>query len=158
MADSTAVLLSGPASGTIDAIEPGAPLPPLDPATLGLSDDRLGSLRIARLDRGAATVVPLPRSGGASRPATSSDGRYLYVVVEPGSPEGGGVLRLTTRGGGVSFPILQDGGAPVSVAAFGPEPETIVAARVGDGLWLVDATTGLGERLADDGWQPRWLP
>jgi Tol biopolymer transport system component len=156
--DSTAVLLSGPASGAIDAPQPGAPLPPLDPATLGLSDDQLGSLALARLDRGAATVVGLARSGGASRPATSSDGRYLYVVVEPGTPEGGGALRVTTRGGGVSFPILRDGGASVSVAAFGPEPLTIVAARVADGIWLVDADTGLGERLAGDGWQPRWLP
>lgn len=158
LADSTALLLSGPASGAIHAPEPGTPLPPLDPATLGLSGDQLGSLGLARLDRGAATVVALARSGGASRPATSSDGRYLYVVVEPGTPEGGGGLHLTTRGGGVSFPILRDGGAPVSVAAFGPEPQTIVAARVADGIWLVDATTGLGERLADDGWQPRWLP
>jgi methionine-rich copper-binding protein CopC len=158
LADSTALLLSGPASGAIDPPRVGAPLPLLDPGTLGLSDQELGSLALAHLDRGAARVVSLARTEGASRPATSSDGRYLYIAVELAAPEASGVLRVTTGRSDVSHPILRDGGAPVSWAAFGPEPETIMAARVADGIWLVDTATGRGEQLAVDGWQPRWLP
>jgi hypothetical protein len=133
-------------------------LPALDPATLDLSEDQLGSLAVVRLDRGARSVVRLAHSAGASRPATSGDGRYLYVVVQPGSPVAGGLLRLTSRGGGTSFPVLRDGGAAVTSAAFGPERGAVVAARADDGIWLVDVASGNGEQLAADGWQPRWLP
>jgi len=158
LADSTAILLSGLAPGAVGEPAAGEPLPALDPATLGLTDDQLGSLGVARLDRGATSVVRLAHSDGASRPATSGDGRYLYVVVEPGQRGAGGLLRLTSRGGGTSFPVLRDGGAAVTSAAFGPEPGTVVAARTDDGIWLVDVASGSGEQLADDGWQPRWLP
>ena len=158
LADSTGILLSGLAPGAVGEPAAGEPLPALDPATLGLTDDQLGSLGVARLDRGATSVVRLAHSDGASRPATSGDGRYLYVVVEPGQRGAGGLLRLTSRGGGTSFPVLRDGGAAVISAAFGPEPGTVVAARTDDGIWLVDVASGSGEQLADDGWQPRWLP
>lgn len=156
--DSTAILLSGLDPGAVNAPTPGEPLPALDPATLDLSEDQLGSLAVVRLDRGARSVVRLAHSAGASRPATSGDGRYLYVVVQPGSPVAGGLLRLTSRGGGTSFPVLRDGGAAVTSAAFGPERGAVVAARADDGIWLVDVASGNGEQLAADGWQPRWLP
>ncbi|HEX9635038.1 MAG TPA: Ig-like domain-containing protein [Candidatus Limnocylindria bacterium] len=158
LADSTALLLSGLDPGALDEPAAGEPLPALDPATLGLSDDQLGSLDVARLDRGATTAVRLAHSDGASRPATSGDGRYLYIVVQPEFPGAAGVLRLTSRGGGTTFPVLRDGGAAVTSAAFGPEPGAVVGARVDDGIWLVDVTSGSGEQLAADGWQPRWLP
>jgi hypothetical protein len=133
-------------------------MPPLDPATLDLTDGQLGSLAVVRLDRGATSVVELAHSEGASRPATSADGRYLYIVVQPELADAGGVLRLTSRGGGTSFAVLRDGGALVTSAAFGPEPGAAVAARAGEGIWLVDVTSRSGEQLAVDGWQPRWLP
>lgn len=158
LADSTGVLLGGLSAGSVDPPPAGEPIPALDPAGLDLSATQLASLGLARLDRGAPIVVPLEQPDGASRPAVGPDGRYLYIVAEAGEPEAGGMLRLTTRGGGASFPVVNDGGAPFGFAAFGPEPEAVVAARVEDGIWLVDATTGRGERLAADGWQPRWLP
>jgi hypothetical protein len=157
--DSTGILLSGlrPGLGIIRQPVAGAPLPELDPAALGLTETQLGRLQVAQLDRGAASVQ-VARSGGAGRPATGADGRYLYVVVDPESAEAGGALRLTTPGGTASSALLGDGGAPVSSASFGPEQGAIVAARVGDGIWLVDVESRTGEQLADDGWQPRWLP
>ena len=158
LADSTGLLVSGLDPGAIDAPAAGEPMPPLDPATLDLTDAQLGSLAVARLDRGATTVVELAHSEGASRPATSGDGRYLYVVVQPEFAGAGGILRLTSRGGGTSFTVLRDGGALVTSAAFGPEPGAVVAARADDGIWLVDVTTRSGEQLAADGGQPRWLP
>jgi hypothetical protein len=158
LADSTAVLLSGLHPGTVDAPAGGEPLPALDPGALDLSEDQLGSLAVARLDRGARTVVRLAHSAGASRPAASGDERYLYIVVQPESPGAAGLLRMTSRGGGTSYPVLRDGGAAVTSAAFGPEPGAAVAARADDGIWLVDVTSGSGEQLAADGWQPRWLP
>jgi hypothetical protein len=158
LADSTGILVSGLGSGMGSIPEPlaGEPLPPLDPATLGLSDAQVGRLQVAQLDRGAISVQVL-RSGGAARPASSGDGRYLYIVVDPGSSDEGGVLRVATRSGS-SVPLPDDDGALVSSAAFGPEAGSIVVGRVGDGVWLVDAATRRGERLSDDGWQPRWLP
>ncbi len=134
----------------------GQPLPPLDPATLGLSGAQLARLQVAQLDRGATSAQVL-RSGGATRPASSGDGRYLYIVLDPDSSDAGGVLRVATRSGS-SVPLLDDDGAPVSSAAFGPEAGSIVVGRVGDGVWLVEAATRRGERLSDDGWRPRWLP
>jgi hypothetical protein len=158
LADSTAILLSGLEPGALEAPAAGEPLPVLDPATLGLSEDQLGSLGVAWLDRGATSVVRLPHSDGASRPATSGDGRYLYVVIDPDLPGAGGLLRVTSRGGGTTFPVLRDGGAAVTSAAFGPEPGAVVVARTDDGVWLVDVASASGEQLAADGWQPRWLP
>jgi hypothetical protein len=158
LADSTALLVSGLDPGAVDAPVAGEPMPPLDPATLDLTDDQLGSLAVTRLDRGATSVVELAHSDGASRPATSGDGRYLYVVVQPEFAGAGGILRLTSRGGGTSFTVLRDGGALVTSASFGPEPGSVVAARADDGIWLVDVTSRSGEQLAADGWQPRWLP
>jgi Tol biopolymer transport system component len=158
LADSTGLLVSGLEPGALDAPAAGEPIPPFDPATLDLTDDQLGSLAVARLDRGATSVVELAHSDGASRPATSADGRYLYVVVQPELAGAGGILRLTSRGGGTSFTVLRDGGALVTSAAFGPEPGAAVAARADDGIWLVDVTSRSGEQLAADGWQPRWLP
>jgi len=134
----------------------GEPLPPLDPAELGLSDAQVARLQVAQLDRGAISVQVL-RSGGAARPASSGDGRYLYIVVDPESSDAGGVLRVAIRSGS-SIPLLDDDGAAVSSAAFGPESGSIVVGRVGDGVWLVDAATRRGEQLSEDGWQPRWLP
>jgi hypothetical protein len=70
-------------------------------------------------------------------------------------------LWLTTVGG-TAFDVLADGGAPVTAAGYGPASDDVVAARAGvgisGGIWLVDATTGDGLQLADDGTMPRWIP
>jgi hypothetical protein len=167
--DASGVLLGGLRSGTADDPEPGAPLPPLDPALLGLSTVELGTLELVQLDRGAIRVEVLDRPGGAARPAASTgdDAGYLYIVTRPGQPGAGGELWVAVRAGGVPRHLLDDGGPAVSSASFGLEPGSVVAARVaGDdarpdpdaGIWLLNATTGRAEQLSADGWLPRWLP
>jgi hypothetical protein len=52
-------------------------------------------------------------------------------------------------------------------ATFGLEPDSVLAVRSGEdgsgalngsGIWLVDAASGRGTQLSEDGWLPRWLP
>ena len=69
---------------------------------------------------------------------------------------------MADHGGGTAFDVLVDGGAPVTAAGFGPEPNDVVAARAGSGVsggvWLVDVTSGRGQQLVADGRMPRWIP
>lgn len=151
-----AVLLAGSPAGALEPNPIGQPIPPLDPGALQLSSFELGALRIARLDRGAATVDLLDQAPGASRPEVGADGRYLFIVVQAGAPQAGGSLWLATAGGLVQE--LGDGGTTVTSAGFGLGSRDVAAARVGEGIWLVDATTGQSEQLSEDGRLPRWLP
>ena len=103
----------------------------------------------------------LDQPSGASRPQVWAGGRYLFIEVLADAPDAGGTLWLTTLSG-TAFDVLADGGAPVTGAAYGPEPDDVVASRFGagptGGIWLVDATTGRGQQLAADGSAPRWIP
>ncbi|HET6745939.1 MAG TPA: Ig-like domain-containing protein [Candidatus Limnocylindria bacterium] len=163
--DSTGLLLSGSPAGALEPTLAGEPLPPLDPGSLQLSSFEVGALRIADLDRGADEVQLLDQPPGASRPEAGQGGRYLFIVADASQPRAGGDLWLTTAGGS-GFPVLTDGGGSVASAGFGPETRDVVAARsaaAGEGsesggIWLVDATSGDGRQLSDDGWMPRWLP
>jgi hypothetical protein len=151
-----AILLAGSPAGALEPNAIGEPIPPLDPGALQLSSFELGALRMARLNRGAATVDLLDQPPGASRPEVGADGRYLFIVVQAGAPQAGGSLWLAAAAGPVRE--LGDGGATVTSAGFGLGSRDVAAARAGDGIWLVDATTGRSEQLSTDGWLPRWLP
>ena len=159
--DSTGVLLSGSPGGSLEPAEPGEPVKAMDPGRLDLTSFELGALRLARLERGAAAVVLLDQPSGSSRPEAGPDGRYLFIEVQAEAGEAGGTLWLTTVGGS-AFDVLADGGAPVTAAGYGPEPNDVVAARAGSGLsggvWLVDVTSGSGQQLVADGRMPRWIP
>ena len=159
--DSTGVLLSGSPGGSLEPVEAGQPIMAMDPGSLDLTSFELGSLRLARLERGATVVQLLDHPSGASRPEAGPAGRYLFIEVQADAPEASGTLWLTT-GGGSAFDVLVDGGGPVTTAGFGPEPSDVVADRSGTGIsggvWLVDVTSGRGEQLAADGWMPRWIP
>jgi hypothetical protein len=159
--DSTGVLLSGSPGGALEPAEPGQPVMPLDPGGLELNSFELGALRLARLERGANAVELPDHPSGASRPEAGPGGGYLFIEVQADAPEAGGTLWLTTVGG-TAFDVLADGGAPVTAAGYGPASDDVVAARAGvginGGIWLVDATTGDGQQLANDGTMPRWIP
>jgi hypothetical protein len=153
----TGVLLAGSPAGALEPSPAGQPLPPLDPGALQLSSFELGALRIARLDRGAATVDLLEQAPGASRPEAGEAGRYLFIAVQPGAVLGNGTLWLATADGGL-IRQLGNGADAVTSASFGPGSQDVATARLGDGIWLVDAGTGSSEQLSQDGWLPRWLP
>lgn len=160
--ESTAVLLAGSPGGALEPVVGGQPIAPFDAASLGLSSFELGSLRLARLDRGADSVDLLDQAPGSSRPEAGSGGRYLFVVIEAGTGGAGGELRLATAGGG-SPTVLDDDRGTVSSAGFGPGTRSVVAARDGGspgerGIWLVDVITQRGQQLSVDGRLPRWLP
>ena len=159
--DSTGLLLSGSPGGSLEPAEPGQPVKAMDPGDLDLTSFELGALRLASLERGASTVLLLDQPSGSSRPQAGPDGRYLFIEVQAEAGEAGGTLWLTTVGGS-AFDVLADGGAPVTSAGFGPQPNDVVAARAGigvsGGVWLVDATSGLGQQLVADGRMPRWIP
>jgi len=159
--DSTGVLLSGSPGGSLEPAEPGQPVKAMDPGGLDLTSFELGALRLARLERGAAAVVLLDQPSGSSRPEAGADGRYLFIEVQAEAGEAGGTLWLTTLGGS-AFDVLADGGALVTSAGYGPEPNDVVAARAGSGVsggvWLVDVTSGSGQQLVADGQMPRWIP
>jgi hypothetical protein len=151
------VLLAGSPAGALEPTPIGQPIPLLDPGALQLGSFELGALRIARLDRGAATVDLLDQPPGASRPVAGQDGRYLFILVQPGAPQAGGTLWLASAGG-ASARQLGDGDGSVTSAGFGPGSRDVAAAHVGDGIWLVNAITGRSRQLSEDGWLPRWLP
>jgi hypothetical protein len=166
LADSTGVLVGGLAEPPTRPPSAG-PLPALDPAALDLSAIQLAAQQVGRLDRGARGVVTLDHDPGASRPATGSLGRYMFVVVRPGTPGEAGELWYAARPGATLRRLLGDGGSPVTSAAFGLEPDSVLAVRSGEdgsgaqdgsGIWLVDAASGRGTQLSEDGWLPRWLP
>jgi hypothetical protein len=154
--DAVGVLLSGSPAGALEPTPAGQPIPPLDPGALQLSSFELGALRIARLNRGAAAVDLLEQAPGASRPEAGQDGRYLFIAVQPGALQGNGILWLAPRNGPIRE--LGDGGDSVTSASFGPGSREVAAARLGDGIWLVDAATGRSQQLSEDGWLPRWVP
>jgi hypothetical protein len=156
LADSSGVLLAGSPAGALEPSQVGQPMPSLDPGELQLSSFELGALRIARLDRGAATVDLLDQRPGASRPEASQDGRYLFIVVQAGAPQAAGTLWLATIAGSVRE--LGDGGGTITSAGFGLGSRDVAAARAGDGIWLIDGNTGRDRQLSQDGWLPRWLP
>lgn len=159
--DSSGVLLSGSPGGALEPVEPDQPIEALDPDALGLTSFELGALRLARLERGAAAVELLDHPSGASRPATGPTGRYLFIEVQADALDAGGTLWLSTAGGN-AFDVLQDGGARVTSAGYGPEANDVVAARASvgtiGGIWLVDVITGRGQQLAADGQLPGWIP
>jgi hypothetical protein len=156
LADSSGVLLAGSPAGALEPPQVGQPAPSLDPGALQLSSFELGALRIARLNRGAATVDLLDQRPGASRPEASQDGRYLFIVVQAGAPQAAGTLWLASAAG--SARELGDGGGTITSAGFSLGSRDVAAARAGDGIWLIDATTGRDRQLSQDGWLPSWLP
>jgi hypothetical protein len=153
--DAAGVLFAGSPAGALEPSPAGQPLPPLDPGALELSSFELGALRIARLDRGAAAVDLLDQAPGASRPDAGPDGRYLFIVAQEGALQAGGTLWLANSAGG---PVRQLGNGGVTSATFGPGSRDVAAARLGDGIWLVNAISGRSKQVSPEGWLPRWLP
>ena len=160
--DSTGVLLSGSPGGSLEPAEPGQPVKAMDPGDLDLTSFELGRAATGR----ASSAVRQRSCCSTSHPAppvpqAGPDGRYLFIEVQAEAGEAGGTLWLTTAGGS-AFDVLADGGAPVTAAGFGPEPNDVVAARAGigvsGGVWLVDVTSGRGQQLVADGRMPRWIP
>lgn len=159
LSDASAVLVTGSADGAVQPPAAGRPLPALDPGALDLAPTQLASLRIGLLDRRGGRVTFADQPSAAARPATAA-GQLLFVALRPVRAPAAGALWLSddVREPDAGRPLLDDDGQPVVSAAFGLEPRSIVAARSGDGIWLVDALTGRGQRLSTDGWLPRWLP
>ncbi|HEX2193733.1 MAG TPA: Ig-like domain-containing protein [Candidatus Limnocylindria bacterium] len=164
--DSTALLVNGLPDGPLPLAPPGQPVPLLDPTELPLAATALEDLDIGRLYRGAVRVTPLGAPPGATRPAVGAD-ELVYVILSPDHGWDAGALRLSPEvtTPSISRGLLVDGGAPVASATFGLEERTVVVARSADeplpsrgGIWLVDLLSGRAEQIAEDGWQPRWLP
>ncbi len=157
--DSTGVLLTGVKGDRLARTDAGEPLPPLDPASPLLASSQRESLFIARLDRGAQAADRLDLPDGASRPSLSRE-ELIFVAVDASDARGGGELWLSLDVIDASADrlLLDDGGAAVTSAVFGVDTRSILVARSGGGIWLVDTITGDGEELASDGWLPRWRP
>ena len=157
--DSTGVLLTGVDGDRLARTEGGEPQPPLDPAGPLVASSQRESLFIARLDRGAQAADRLDLPDGASRPSLSRE-ELIFVVVDASDARGGGELWLSLDVIDASADrlLLDDGGAAVTSAVFGVDTRSILVARSGGGIWLVDTITGDGEELASDGWLPRWRP
>jgi len=157
--DSTGVLVTGIDGAPIEGPAAGEPAPDLSAGGLGLTAAQLASLHLGQLDRGAASVDRLDLPGPALRPALSRT-QLLFVLADPSAAGGSGALWLADDPfvARADKRLLDDGGADVVSATFGNEPDAIVAARLDDGIWRVDATTGEGVRLSPDGWLPTWLP
>ena len=139
---------------------------PLDPATVHLSAERIGALRVVRVRALDGAVSATAFGAGSARPAVDGTGRFLYLALDA-SDGLGGRLWVTTAGGGAGAELLRDGAAREASAVFAPEPGIVVVGRIPlsgasagplDGVWLVDLTSGRTTLLANDGWLPRWLP
>lgn len=157
--DSTGVLITTAPGSALGRPLAGRPLDALSPANVPLDDVRLASLGISLLDRGATAATPLDLGAGASRPAVSRQ-QLAFIRVDPGDPQAGGELWLSQDVLEATDlrRLLADGGAPVVSATFGVDAESLLVARSGGAVWLVDTVRGEGLRLAPDGWLPRWLP
>lgn len=157
--DSTGVLFTAASGSAIGRPSTGEPLDALSPAAASLGSARLASLQVALLDRGASATTPLDLGAGASRPTVTRQ-LLAFIRTDPSDPAAGGGLWLSQAVLEATDlrRLLDDGGAPVVSATFGVDARSLLVDRSGRGVWLVDTITGEGQRLAADGWLPRWLP
>ncbi len=101
----------------------------MDPGGLDLTSFELGALRLAPVWSAARqscscwTSHPAPPARRRDRTGATSSSRCSAET-----PDAGGTLWLTTVGGS-AFDVLADGGASVTAAGYGPQPNDVVAAR-----------------------------
>jgi hypothetical protein len=161
LADGSGVLVSGlPAGSQVGErlYPPHTLVPPLDPASSGLSASQASALRVVRIDRFATSAAPTAFGAGAVRPVVDAAGRYAFIRVE-GIAIDGGVLWIAADLQDPGRQISGDAGRRVATAAFAPEPGSVVVGEPQPGgIWLVNLGSGAVLRLSPDGWLPRWLP
>jgi hypothetical protein len=142
----------------MEEYQPHSAVAVLDPASGSLGTAQLAALRVVLMDRHATSVRATAFGDGASRPAVDGGGRYAYIRLE-GSDADGGSLWVTRAVNDAGVVASEGSGGGASSASFAPEPGSMVVGDVETGgVWLLDLATGDAERLADDGWLPRWLP
>ncbi|MEJ7803118.1 MAG: Ig-like domain-containing protein [Candidatus Limnocylindria bacterium] len=152
MPDGSAILLSGRTTGGAVEVRPlDAPVIPLEPGP---------AVSVGVLERSRAVVEESAFGQGATVAAVAPDGRIAYVradgsllltddVSERGSVQG---TLAGERIGGVAFAPGEDAMVVIVLrsANGGPASEGSI-----ERITLED---GDREILANDGWQPRWLP
>lgn len=157
--DGSGILVAGLRGGTrIEAYQPRSAVAVLDPASGPIGTAQLAALRVVLMDRHATSVRATAFGAGASRPAVDAGGRYAYLRLEGSNADGGSlwVTRAVNDAGDVAI-VGASGGA--GSASFAPEPGSMVVGEVEPGgVWLLNLATGDAQRLAADGWLPRWLP
>jgi hypothetical protein len=110
------------------------------------------------MDRAATSVRATAFGGGATRPAVDAGGRYAYIRLEESDADGGRLWVTRALNDAGEAMVVGSGGGATS-ASFAPEPGSMVVGQAKPGgVWLLDLATGDAERLAADGWLPRWLP
>lgn len=160
--DSTGVLLTGLRQGISSTSHvAGEPIPPLELERAPIAGSQLRSLRIVRLDRGAAAVSDTGLPPGVARPAVDERGRLAYLLLDPGQRTGAPWLSRQF-GGSPGRSLLVE--MPISAVRFTPDLNRLLLSgrgdggSVGGGVWLFDLTSGTSRRIGDDGWQARWIP
>jgi len=130
--DGSGFLVGGHASSTPAAPSgqtPGTPIPPLSPDGLGLSAVERGTLVVVELATGSTFVRDIVGTIGAADPTVGSDGRVAYLLYD-GALARGGHLRALAANGSASLPLSPDTIALETSATFGPEPDSLVVARI----------------------------
>jgi len=86
----------------------------------------------------------------APEPGTLVVARQPVVASPPSapSPSPGASASVTP------LPLASGAQSPAPAASNGPGSDEVPAA----GIWLIDASTGIGQQLTTDGWLPRWIP
>jgi hypothetical protein len=108
---------------------PGTPIPPLDPDGLGMSAADRGSLTVVELSAGSTFVHLVVGTTGAADPTVGSDGRVAYLLYD-GTLARGAHLRALAANGNASLPLSPDTLALETSVTFGPEPDSLVVARI----------------------------
>ena len=127
--DGSGILLGGHISLTPVASTPGTPIPPLDPDGLGMSAADRGSLSVVELSTGSTFVHLILGTTGAADPTVGSDGRVAYLLYD-GTLARGAHLRALAANGNASVPLSPDTLALETSVTFGPEPDSLVVARI----------------------------
>jgi hypothetical protein len=133
--DGSGFLVGGHASSTPavpSGQTPGTPIPPLSPDGLGLSAVERGTLIVVELATGSTFVRDAVGTIGATDPTVGSDGRVAYLLYD-GTLALGGHLRALAANGIASLPLSPDTIALETSATFGPEPDSLVVARISTG-------------------------
>jgi WD40 repeat protein len=130
--DGSGFLVAGHASSTAavpSGQTPGTPIPPLSPDGLGLSAIERGTLVVVELATGSTFVRDIVGTTGAADPTVGSDGRVAFLLYD-GTLSRGGHLRALAANGIGSLPLAPDTVGLETSAAFGPEPDSLVVARI----------------------------
>ena len=146
--DGSAILLSGGAVESETEVSPlVAPVGPLEPGEDGT---------VGILERSGTAVEETGFGVGAAVAAIAGDGRIAFL-------RGDRSLRVTDDPGepGVVPPPLR--GERIGGAAFAPGEDALVVVVLGSdaergAIERIELASNTRDVLANDGWQPRWLP